>query len=59
MSLDKEKAQLLGDTIDEWRCPACGRLCYTLKSQEALMVRCASCPGVVWMQHVNGEQEAT
>lgn len=38
--------------LDEWRCPKCGRMTYTPKSDRALMAQCPECPGLVWMERL-------
>ncbi len=55
-----EVRQLLGDDIEEWRCPKCGQFAYTHKSQGALMVKCSGDHGnsLWWMRKVTQEDEA-
>lgn len=38
--------------LDEWRCPKCCAMAYTSASQGVLMLKCASCPGLVWMEQL-------
>lgn len=46
------------DTLDEWRCPKCASMAYTPKSQEVLMLKCATCPGLVWMEQLFSLEDA-
>jgi hypothetical protein len=40
--------------LDEWRCPRCGAMSYTPKTQKTFMVQCQTCPGLVWMEQLFG-----
>lgn len=44
-------------SLDEWRCPTCASMAYTPKNQEVIMLKCATCPGLVWMEQLFSMEE--